>query len=185
MHPATRKLFPNYPDEARIEAFYAALGKAISWWNLVETHLYLIAEASTRPQIPGAFAAGFHAVQTFQMKLVITDMAVRFRLLDHNRPELLKSWEQLFEKARDKAIRRNHFAHFSMEVRLLEKTESKRIKLVPLFYDARYTDGIKNNVEYGVSEILEIAKSFSKLSNELSEFVPHLGRLPLLPPTSS
>jgi hypothetical protein len=68
-----QQLFPNYPNEQQIDRFFATLGRAVSAWQLVETSLYLVYEAAIQPQAPGAAASAFHAIQTFNVKLSVTD----------------------------------------------------------------------------------------------------------------
>jgi hypothetical protein len=67
--------------------------RAISAWQLVETGLYLVYKAATKPQVPGVAASAFHAMQTTSAKLTATDAAVSFTLLEQ--AELLQEWVQL------------------------------------------------------------------------------------------
>jgi hypothetical protein len=104
---AKRRLFPDYPNEEQIARFFTTLGTAISLWQLVETTLYLIYERTIQPGQPGAAASAFHAIQTFNIKLAVTDAEVRFRLQEN--ASLLAEWTNLKKKANDKSKRRRPF----------------------------------------------------------------------------
>ena len=85
------QLFESYADEAQQRDFFAALGRALSGWQFVESALYLVHEAAILPAIPSAFAASFHQVQTFRLKLQITDMALRACLIERVNDAVLVS----------------------------------------------------------------------------------------------
>jgi hypothetical protein len=103
-----------WPGEKREREFYAALGEAISAWQGVEAALFRVHLAVIGPRNPGALAAAFHQMQTFNMKLQATDMAVRYALLGNE--EIICEWESLVKKMNKKNERRNHLAHFMVEI---------------------------------------------------------------------
>ena len=108
-----RQLFPNYPNEAQIARFLETLGRAVTYWQLVETELYEVYEAAISPKRPGAAASSFHAIQTFNIKLAVTDAAIRFCLEENQ--GLYDEWRtQLYKSANKTANRRNQLVHFRL-----------------------------------------------------------------------
>jgi hypothetical protein len=125
----TQAIFPDYPNQEQIITFYSTLGQAVSAWQLVESALYVVYEKSTKPQIQGAASCGFHAIQTFNIKLIVTDAAVRFYLLKCQ--ECLPEWELLYKKSDTKSAQRNKLVHFSTYIMYSEKNENDKIRLEP------------------------------------------------------
>jgi hypothetical protein len=96
---AMRKIFfPNYPSQEQQGKFFQALGLAITVWQLVESALYQVYERAIAPFRPNACAAGFHAMQTFSLKLSVTDAAVRSCLAED--PESIEEWSKTKEEPR-------------------------------------------------------------------------------------
>src|SRR5204863_4296997 len=129
----------------QITKFYSTLGEAVSTWQLVEGALYKVYEKSINPQTPGAAACGFHALQSFNVKLMATDAAVRFAIvnkaevlgarLDESTQKLLDEWDTLHDRANTKSQQRNAFVHFSTFISFTEKRENDKIRLRPQIYD--------------------------------------------------
>jgi hypothetical protein len=165
-----RRLFPNYPDDAQISKFFEVLGRAVSLWQLVETSLYEVYERALAPRHPGAAAAGFHAIQTFQMKLTVTDAAVRFALLDHS--ELIDEWQKPRRDADAKSARRNQFVHLSTWIMYNEESPNDRIRLEPQMFDTRHrASGSRDkSPKLRMTEITEISEKFEPLSGKLRSF---------------
>lgn len=160
-----QQLFPNYPDERQIANFFATLGRAVTVWQTVETALYMVFERATEPNMPGASAAAFHAIQTFTIKLAATDAAVRFRIV--NNRALLDEWASLRSDADAKSIRRNQFVHFSTYIMVDEKRPNDRVRLEPQIFDTRHSDG---GPKLRMSEIDQITARFTVLSDNLTKF---------------
>jgi hypothetical protein len=170
-----KHFFPNSPDESQIARFFEVLGRAITVWQLVEAALYEVYERAVAPMRPGACGASFHAIQTFNLKLSVTDAAVRFSLVD--REKLRSEWKTLFKNAQDKSKRRNEFAHFSTFIMFNEKHTNDKIRLEPPMYDWRF---IGERPKVRLSEITEITKRFIDLANDLQRFkgkIPHANQL--------
>jgi hypothetical protein len=163
-----QQLFPNYPNQQQIDRFFATLGRAISAWQLVETTLYLVYEAAIKPQIPGAAASAFHALQTTKTKLTATDAAVVFTLLD--RAELFVEWKRLNSRVDTKKNARNKLVHFLTYVMVDEKKEDDKIRLEPQLHDFRHV----KKPQYKLSDITARAAEFTKLANDLYVFAQKL-----------
>ena len=128
-------VFPDYPNQRQITKFYSTLGEAVSTWQLVEASLYRVYEKAADPQMRGAAACGFHALQAFNIKLMSTNAAVKFAIvskaevlggnLNEDAKKLMSEWEVLQERANTKAQQRNAFVHFSTLVMFTEKREER------------------------------------------------------------
>lgn len=134
-HADIQRQFPNYPKPAQRKTFYAALGSAISTWQIVELNLYEIYRATTGANRPGAEAAGFYAIEGFRAQLKLTDAAVRFVALDH--PELIDGWTNLNNQARKKSKWRNAMAHSAVWFEVNEPRPDRRIWIGPNLGDPR------------------------------------------------
>jgi hypothetical protein len=156
--------FPNHPSEAQIAEFFHVLGRAITFWQLVETALYQVYERAISPTRPGACAASFHALQAFNVKLSATDAAVRFCLAENS--DLLDEWDKLKEHAQKKSGRRNEFVHFSTYIMRDEENENEKIVLEPQIFDSR-----PNKTRHRLPDIKEISNRFIELANKLERFV--------------
>jgi hypothetical protein len=159
-------LFPNYPDEAQIARFLETLGRAITFWQVVETELYEVYEAAIGPQRPGATASGFHAIQTFNIKLAATDAAVRFCLAE--KTDLHAEWEKIRRSAVNKSMRRNQLVHFSTFIMVDAKNENERIRLEPQLHDYRHKES--DAPRFRVTEIAKFAERFVDLASQLRTF---------------
>lgn len=162
--------------ERQLEEFYAKLGRAIAAWQLVETMLSQVYVAAIWPAIPQALMASFHAVQTFNGKLTLTDAAVRYVLKDPAQP-LGEAWSNLWGRLQEKNDRRNHFAHYSVFTDFSKKVKNHRILLRPQVFDNREPKGKKPKSEYGANEILQITTRFFALAKETREFADRLGQI--------
>src|ERR1700689_440214 len=98
-----KRLFPDYPRPSQVKTFYAAVGRAIASWQLVESTLYDVYRVSTRAQRPGAEAAAFYSVPAFRTKLNLTSAAVKFSLFGND--ALLSEWKALANQAHKKSER--------------------------------------------------------------------------------
>lgn len=179
-----RQLFGSPPDEAQITEFYAALGRAIAAWQLVEMALYELYEAAIVPRRPGAAAAAFHERQQFSSKLEATNMAVRFALLD-SPAALTKTWARLRKLANDKADHRNRFAHFQVREMFDERRRENKIVLQPQMFDVRYYAGLKKKSVYRLNEIRAATRTFARVARCLSEFRPSIPPHRTRPKTSA
>jgi hypothetical protein len=159
------KMFPNYPDDTQIVRFFDTLGRAVTVWQTVETSLYEVYEKAVRPQLPGAAAAGFHAMQAFNVKLTVTDAAVRFCAAGNE--TLLREWADIKDDAGKKATRRNQFVHFSTYIMWDETNPNDRIRLEPQLYDTRFPADAPH---LRMTEIAEITDKFVEVSRRLSLF---------------
>jgi hypothetical protein len=170
-----QQLFPNYPNEQQIDRFFATLGRAVSAWQLVETSLYLVYEAAIQPQAPGAAASAFHAIQTFNVKLSVTDATVRFVLL--GKPALLPEWKTLRDDANTKSMQRNKLVHFSTYVMVDAKNENDKIRLEPPLHDYRHAVSRKKT-QYRITDIAAAAERFRLLSRDFRLFAREIFETP-------
>ena len=161
-----RRLFPDYPNEAQISRFLQALGRSITVWQLVETALYEVYEVAIGPQRPGAAASGFHAIQTFQIKLKATNAAIRFLFYDNS--GLDEEWQKLYQSADKKSQRRNQLVHFSTYIMSREKRENDKIRLEPQLHDYRHPPG--DVPKFRVTDIIAFGTRFDALAKELMAF---------------
>ena len=104
-------LFPHLPRPSQIKTFYAATGRAISAWQLVESGMYEVYRATTRAALPGAEAAAFYSIGSFRAQLRAVDAAVKFVAVAANVEQLATDWTTLCNRAGKKADRRNEIAH--------------------------------------------------------------------------
>ena len=160
-----KNLFPNYPDQVEIARFFEVLGRAITVWQLVETALYELYELIIAPGNSRACSASFHAIQTFNGKLVATDAAVTCSLMGS--PEALDQWRKLQKQANEIAKRRNQFVHFSTFI-VTDSNTNERVRLEPPIHDGRFVDDDRPKLR--LSEIAEITDRFVALANNLDQF---------------
>lgn len=163
--------------------FYAAIGKAVTQWQAVETGLSSIFCALVGPPGNSGLAnVAFYSVDNFRAKLTMTDNVVltRFSFL----PNRIIGWTKLTERIRKRSSRRNLLAHYTMEVENYRKAGHRcRLRpspnsLLPDFktdYDPR---------TYSMCNIIAIGNSFDTLGADLMAFwekirptMPH-GALP-------
>jgi hypothetical protein len=176
--------------------FFAALGRALSCWQFVESSLHALFEAAIQPALPDALSASFHQIQTFNGKLQVTDVAVRVALLQRTREGTLKDdggtlheWEKLFDNLKKKNDRRNELAHFSGSL-VYENTRKsgrrKNIRLKPQIRDTRYSYDLRKPADYGISEVLEWDSKFFELGKKTMELSLKVRRITeALPKASS
>jgi hypothetical protein len=111
----------NLTLEDEEQAFYAALGKAITQWQAVEESLAWIFMAVVTEGIHRSSVANaaFHAIISFQPKLDMIDSAMTtVALLSpfERGPDADKSMFTLRNRAGKRADRRNDMAHFAMHM---------------------------------------------------------------------
>ena len=131
------KIWPDLPSPSQVKTFFAATGKAIATWQIVESSLYEIYRATTGATRPGAEACAFHAVHTFSTKLTLTDAAVRFTLIEDSALE--KEWAKLRDKAKELSGCRNQVAHGSVWTMMQEKKLDQKIHIGPALNDLRHS----------------------------------------------
>ena len=168
---AALAIFPDHPTELEITKFFEMLGRAISAWQGVEAATYEIYERAIDPGRPGAAAAGFHAIQTYRIKLLVTDQAVLFATLEH--PDLRTEWEKLRKRAGKKYERRNDFAHLMAWTYFREAHPNDRMALGPSPFDTRHflkPAGKRVRPKFRITEITEIGASFGTLIADLRQF---------------
>jgi hypothetical protein len=106
-----RKFPAPAPFTAEQSEFYAALGWAISKWQIVEDELgELFAELLGRGNSFAAKAA-FHGTSAFRGQLDMVDWAAKAALQRH---PLLATWLALYPKLRRGYGRRNDLAHHTV-----------------------------------------------------------------------
>lgn len=165
------RLYPDYPKESQIKTFYAALGRAIAAWQIVETYLYEVYRASTRAQRPGAEACAFFSVPAFRAKLNLTSAAVKFVL--HGRATLLKEWGRLYNHAAETSVQRNRIAHGAVWTQFQEKRKERKIYVGPNMSDFREALKRQPGQEPEILTLTTVRgyeKDFRELAQRLREF---------------
>ena len=101
---------PVHPSAEELDAFYAAVGRAIARWSIVEDQLYTVFEHLVEPNRVGVMMAAFHSLQHTQSKIGMVDAGVI--PFGEKYPELVSEWKGLKRRCTKLLGRRNEFAHF-------------------------------------------------------------------------
>ena len=177
------KLYPNFPKPSQLKTFYAQVGKTNSTWQLVEKHLYDVLHRIIMPSRPGAHAAAFFAVPSFRAKLNLTHASIQFALFD--KPDLLKEWQAIYNKAGRKADRRNEIVHGMIYTEFNEKVKERKVYVAPIINDTRDKIPAKQpNTKpepLTLRRLKEYEKDFRTLARSMREFSR---RIPLPPEPS-
>jgi hypothetical protein len=158
--------------EEEQERFYAALGKAITQWQLVEGALALVFCRLIGNQAFSSANMAFHAAISFTTKLEITNAAAISRL---KTGPLWSEWTALHNKASRGNNKRNQLVHSMLAVK--PGRPGYRYHLRPNVFDMRKTDRWAANPR-AITEhqITAMGDSFEKLSSELIGFALKLQR---------
>jgi hypothetical protein len=132
-----RSLFPNLPTTYEEKAFYEQLGRTNAAWQLVEQALYEIYSALMASKRPGAVAAAFFSIPSFNTSLAMTHQAACFVLFD--KLDLLQEWKSIRSRAKRKLNHRNKVAHGAVWVQFQEPEPDRKIYLGPNISDPSAT----------------------------------------------
>lgn len=159
---------PTIEDEEIL--FYAAIGKALTQWQVVETGLANIFCALVgRAGDSGLANIAFYSVRDFRLKLTMTNNVVttRFSLVA---PKRTVEWSKLFDSADKRSQKRNFLAHYQLEIEKQRKI-GKRCRLRPspnsLLPDMK-TD--YDPTTYSTQDIVAFGHSFISLGTDLTAF---------------
>jgi hypothetical protein len=124
---------PHLSLEDEAQQFYAALGKAISQWQHVESALVITFTALTGSNSPRSSVvnAAFHSLISFKAKLDMVDTAFKTAaFMSPRESALLPEWKTLRNRISKRSDRRNELAHFSM-IRSESRKPGYRFHLSP------------------------------------------------------
>jgi hypothetical protein len=172
--------FPgNLTLEAEVQAFYAALGKAMAQWQPVESALAIIFTAIVSGDInrQSLGNATFHALASFKPKLEMLDaaMAAASVIFPLERSpwadkSIFSEWNALRNRTSKRADRRNEIAHFAMHIEPMNPP-GRRCFLAPNVMN------VNSIIKYegtpptrNICMIMAIGNSFENLANDLQEF---------------
>lgn len=157
------------PDPQQLEAFFAAIGRAIASWQMVEGFLFLvfarvIGAPSLRP-----LSAAFHTAMNFRGRLDMTNAAILEQIKDK---VLLGKWAKLYDKAVDKAKRRNELAHAVLTFDPSQKQKTKHLYLRSSFVDFKRSKLNELREQDMITEkvLSEMENSFAALHEHLVKF---------------
>jgi len=177
-----QRLFPEMPKKSQIKTFYAAMGRTIGAWQIVEYELYEIYRACTRANRPGAEAAAFYSVPAFRAKLNMASAAVEFACLGHE--ALWKEWTTLRNRTDKKADRRNEIAHGAVWTKFHEPRRDRKIYIGPNMMDIRQDIRRKPGQDaepLTLKRLRGYEKDFRDLADSLRNFAQRIHPLPTPP----
>jgi hypothetical protein len=154
-----------------VEAFYAALGRAITQWAAVEYGLKETYHASLGDVSFWMCSAVFYAVDSFRAKLQMVDAAVKMAT-----PQRLQDWQKLHARIEAKATIRNKLAHFTV-INFPQGKSGRRINLRPNIFDPRHLpiNSKRPMGGYFLQDLEAIPGQFSSLAHALENFAARVG----------
>ena len=163
-------------EEERL--FTAALGKAITNWQMVEGALSGVFCNLIGARFHEAANMAFFSVLSFEAKLGMTDAAAQSTI---GSTPLWNEWSPLFNRAGRRNKRRNQLAHFMLAYDG-SKRPGYRFHIRPSAFDRRteYRWGTKPP-EINGCQLTAMGNSFSKLAADMRRFVIRSAALPLWP----
>jgi len=183
----TNDIFEGQPKPETVARFFQALAQSIVSWQRVEYAMHEIAKIAVSPKLPGAFSAGFHALQHTNSQLRYTDSALDFWFVAHSglSHDLKTQWnggdkpsgKGLYHKINSELSTRNCLAHFSAITEPQIKAENQKMYLEPSFLDTRYLTGTRKKSRYSVSDIAAAGTRFISLSKKMRIFAVDMGHV--------
>jgi hypothetical protein len=169
--------------ETQAQPFYAAIGRAVTNWQLVEDVLGLIFAhlmAPTNISSKTSAHAAYYSIIGFRARLEMVDAAASMQWHGGR----FTKWRALKKKINKQNESRNRFAHFSLH-ELSPSTDGElRLCLRPTLFDVRYVPYINPSKaeppQYGHAEIVETGEAFLRLYREMVIFAIDTGAV--LPP---
>jgi hypothetical protein len=119
------------PDEIKAAEFNAALGKALSSWQIAEQRLALIFEEAAESR-HALFI--FDAITSTRDKLSVLDALLQRRLHNH---ALLQDWIKLCKKISDLSRKRNAIVH-GYPIKMPVALPGKSIVVLPIHAGAEF-----------------------------------------------
>jgi hypothetical protein len=173
-------LFPHLPKPSQVKTFYAAAGRTISAWQLVESCLYEIYRATTRATLPGAEAAAYYAIGSFRAQLRVVDAAVGFVAMAANNEKLAEEWATLRNRAGKKSDRRNQIAHGAVWTMYQEPRRERKIYIGPNMMDTRVKkkQGGQDAEPLTLKRVKQYENDFRLLAAQLLQFSQQIPQLP-------
>lgn len=159
---------PNLASPEDVE-FYAALGRAMDDWQLVEISLCNLFATTLRTPDERVAAEVFYSVQNFRDKLSMVDASVKFVFWGHR--DLLPKWEKLRKKVDRRSKRRNTIVHAHTWSEHIGDGKMER-RLGPQLALTRYLDAQSSPQKHFISikQMNEAGRSFRAVGIRLKEF---------------
>jgi hypothetical protein len=150
-------------------AFYEALGRAISQWATVEDEIYHTFRVIIEPGDWVAFAASYHAVVSMVTRLDMIEAALQTSRKHNAR---LEEWKKLHKKIRRYAGWRARCAHWTVLQDATKRGESGvTMYLRPPIYDFTVKRDERGNTEQiALPQLQQWASHFASLGMEVRKF---------------
>jgi hypothetical protein len=149
--------------------FYAAIGKALTQWQSIETGLANIFCAIVgRPGDSGLANIAFYSVENFRAKLAMTNnvATARFSFV----PARNSEWCSLHKSAVARSKKRNFLAHYQLEIET-HRNPGERCRLRPSPNNMLADDRSDYDPPtYSTQNIVEFGNSFDALGSQLMTF---------------
>jgi hypothetical protein len=154
MPPATLTL-----DEEQ-ERFYAALGKAITQWQVVEAAISRLYCDALGEEAFWPASVSFHSIFSFEGRLDMTNAALQAT----RNQAFMNSWRPLYSKCTKRYRRRNFLAHFHLYIDETGRP-GYRLHLAPSIFDGRAIQRWQNRTpRFNRCQIVAIGNSFVTLA---------------------
>jgi hypothetical protein len=158
--------------EQQAQPFYAAIGRAITNWQLIEDVVeMLFADLMSPTNVSSKISAqaAYYSVIGFRARLALVDAAAMMQW----RGARFKKWRALKKNIESNTESRNHLAHFSIHE--LSSTDGKlHLCLRHTLFDVRYVPYINPPKlappDYRHKDIVETGEAFLRLYREIVSF---------------
>ncbi len=159
--------------------FYAAIGKALTQWQSIETGLANIFCALVgRSGDSGLANIAFYSVDNFRSKLAMTSKVATARFFFV--PERKSEWCGLYKSAVARSKKRNFLAHYQLDIEKHRKP-GDRCRLCPSPNKLPGDQTDYDTATYSTQDIVAFGNTFDVLGSELITFWEAI-RPPLRPP---
>jgi hypothetical protein len=171
----TAKAPPMTTVEER-DAFYEAIGVAITQWAHVEYALYLVFRACLNHAESPFASATFYAIENFRSKLQVADTITRMRLAKTPR---LNEWTPLYVRLQQQSGVRNNLAHFTVLVHSNARP-GRRYHLRPNIFNAAnpWPNDWNPQGGYCVKQLENVLWGFGPLGRALENFAARVSGQP-------
>ena len=143
----------------------------IAAWQFVESSLIDLYYIAVRAKNYPAVAASFHTPTNFRVRLDMTNEAVSRSIADK---ALLAKWAKLYDRAVEKAKRRNKLAHVIVLFDPKKQKPNKQLFLAPHLNDPRHDQNLEQGKIITQPELEAMMRVFEKLRSDIDAFRQHL-----------
>ena len=158
------------------DEFYAALGRAVLQWAVVEQDLFKLYGEIMKPQLWVVTSSTYNVVQTFRGKLSLVAVSIKASYPEESYSQLIESWKNLNNKLTNKSSKRNDLVHLSLGT---DPNLNLCLKPDPFNAKAMLSETYKSKT-YLLEDIKLVETNFLELSRELVSFIENLPLPPLL-----